>query len=230
MLGDQRAREVLGVERAQILDRLADADQLHRQLELARDRQRDPAARGAVELRQHDAGDLARVSANSFAWRSPFWPVVASIVSSVSCGAPSSWRAITRRTFAELAHQVVLGVQAPGGVDDHDVDARCARLRDRLEGDRARVRALGAGHDLAARALRPALELLAGRRPERVGRAEQHAAPELAAQVPRELADRRRLAGPVHADGHDHGRLGADVDPAVADARRSRRAARSAAR
>ena len=81
-------------------------------------------------------------SANMRAWRRPFWPVVASIVSSVSCGAPSSWRAITRRTLLELAHQIVLGVQAPGGVDDHDVDVVRARLGDRLEGDRARVRAL----------------------------------------------------------------------------------------
>ena len=42
----------------------------------------------------------------------------------------------------ELGHQVVLGVQAPGGVDDDHVDAALAALADRLEGDRARVGAL----------------------------------------------------------------------------------------
>ena len=82
-------------------------------------------------------------SENSFAWRRPFWPVVASIVSSVSCGASGICLAITRRTLRQLGHQVVLGVQAPGGVDDHDVDAALAALGDRVEGDRAGVRALG---------------------------------------------------------------------------------------
>src|ERR671911_1179521 len=38
-------------------------------------------------------------SRNRSAWRRPFWPVVASIVSSVSCGAPGAWRAITLRTL-----------------------------------------------------------------------------------------------------------------------------------
>ncbi len=119
----------------------------------------------------------------------------------------------------ELAHQVVLRVQPPGRVDDHHVDAPRARLRDRVEGHRAGVRARGARHDLAARPLRPALELLAGRRPERVRAGQQHAAPQLLAQVPRELADRRRLARAVDAHRHDHRRPGPDVDPRVADPR-----------
>ena len=82
-------------------------------------------------------------SEKSLAWRRPFWPVVASTVSSVSCGAPSQLLADHAADLGELGHQVVLGVQAPGGVDDHDVGAALAALRDRLEGDRARVRALG---------------------------------------------------------------------------------------
>src|ERR1700691_4060953 len=55
------AREVLRIERAQILQRLADPDQLDGQGELARDRQGDPAAGRAVELGQHDAADLYRL-------------------------------------------------------------------------------------------------------------------------------------------------------------------------
>src|SRR5207244_3080762 len=70
--------------------------------------------------------------------------------------------------LAELSHQLLLRVQASRRVDDHDVDALAAGLRDRLEGDRAGVRALAPHHHLAARALRPALQLLAGGRPERV--------------------------------------------------------------
>ncbi len=43
---------------------------------------------------------------------------------------------------------------------------------------------------------------------------------ELVAQMPGELADRRRLAGAVNADGDDHRRLTADVDPTLTDTRR----------
>ena len=82
-------------------------------------------------------------SENSLAWRRPFWPVVASTVSSVSCGASGSCLVDHAADLGQLGHQVVLGVQAPGGVDDHDVDAALAPARDRVEGDRARVGALG---------------------------------------------------------------------------------------
>src|SRR5919112_1253432 len=51
---EQRAGEVVGVEGAQVLEALADPDQLHRHAELLRDGQRDAALRGAVELRQDD--------------------------------------------------------------------------------------------------------------------------------------------------------------------------------
>ena len=153
---------------------------------------------------------------NSSAWRRPFWPVVASTVSSVSCGAPSSCLAITRRTFVELGHQVVLGVQAPGGVDDHDVGALLAPAADRLERDRAGVALGRARDDLAAGAPRPLLELLDGGGAERVGGAEHDAQALVLRQVPGELADRRRLAGPVDAGDHDHGRRMAQVDAAVA--------------
>ena len=57
LLVDKRAREVLRVERAQVVDLLPHADQLHGQAELIGDRDRDTALRGAVELRQRDAGD-----------------------------------------------------------------------------------------------------------------------------------------------------------------------------
>ena len=52
--GQQRAGEVVGVERAQVLELLADADQLDRDAELVGDRQRDAALGGAVELGEDD--------------------------------------------------------------------------------------------------------------------------------------------------------------------------------
>ena len=65
-----------------------------------------------------------------------------------------------------------LGVQAPGGVDDHDVGAALAPAGDGVEGDRAGVGALGALDDVDARALAPALELLDRGGAERVGGAD----------------------------------------------------------
>src|SRR4051812_48315683 len=59
-LTDQRPREVLRVERAEVVELLADADELDRQAELVRDRDRNAALCAAVELRQDDAGDARR--------------------------------------------------------------------------------------------------------------------------------------------------------------------------
>ena len=50
-LRDQGAREVARVKRPQVVQPLPDADELHGQPELLRDRDRDPALGGAVELR-----------------------------------------------------------------------------------------------------------------------------------------------------------------------------------
>ena len=55
---EQGSREVVGVEGPQVLEALADPDQLHGQLKLFGNRKRDAALGGAVELRQHDAGHV----------------------------------------------------------------------------------------------------------------------------------------------------------------------------
>ena len=153
-------------------------------------------------------------SEKSLAWRRPFWPVVASTVSSVSCGALGHLLADDAADLAQLGHEVVLVVQPPGRVDDDDVGAALAAAGDGVERDRPGIGPLRAGDDLAAGALRPALELLDGGGAEGVGGAEHDVEAELALQVPGELADRRRLAGAVDADGHDHRRLVAHVDRA----------------
>ena len=59
---DEGAREVLRIERTQVVEAFADADQLHGQTQLVRDRDRDPALGGPVELRQGDAGDADRLA------------------------------------------------------------------------------------------------------------------------------------------------------------------------
>src|SRR6185437_9168540 len=56
-LGQQCLREVVGVERPQVVELLADPDELHGDAEFAGDRQRDAALRGPVQLREHDPVD-----------------------------------------------------------------------------------------------------------------------------------------------------------------------------
>src|SRR6266498_5545089 len=56
--GYECAAEVLRIERAQVFESLADPDQLDREAEFVGDRNRDPASRGPVELRQDDPGHL----------------------------------------------------------------------------------------------------------------------------------------------------------------------------
>src|SRR5256886_10412540 len=62
LAGDQCARKVVRVERAQVVEALADAHELDRQPELVGDRDGDTAARRAVELRQRDARDACGVA------------------------------------------------------------------------------------------------------------------------------------------------------------------------
>ena len=66
---------------------------------------------------------------NCSAWRIAFWPFVASITSSVSCGASGIAFPTTRRIFSSSCIRFCLRVQAAGRVD-HDVVGR-ARLRRR---------------------------------------------------------------------------------------------------
>src|SRR6266705_758698 len=57
LTGDERAGKVVRVERPEIFQSFADADELDGQGELVGDRDGDAAFRAAVELGQRDAGD-----------------------------------------------------------------------------------------------------------------------------------------------------------------------------
>ena len=108
-------------------------------------------------------------SVNCRAWTRPFWPVVASMTSSTSVTCPGGSVGHPPH-LAQLLHEVDLGVQAAGGVGQHEVGARGRGPLDGVEDDRARVAALGAADEVGARPLGPQLELLGGRGPERVAR------------------------------------------------------------
>ena len=137
---------------------------------------------------------------------SPFWPVVASIVSSVSCGAPGSRCGDHAAHLGKLLHEVLLRVQATRRVDDHDAPSARDAGTDGVVGDSGRIRAAGRAHEVGVRALGPRLELLRRGCPEGVGGPDHDARTGLV-QLVGQLADRRRLAGPVDAHDEDHGRL-----------------------
>ena len=200
---DERTSVVAGVERAQVVEPLPHADELHGQPELVRDRDRDAAFRGAVELRQRDAGHAGRLGEE------------ARLLDAVLPGRRvDDEQRLVRRALdpacddaadlGELLHQVALRVEPSGRVDDHDVASRAPARLDRVERDGRRVGAARAADELGAGALGPDLELLLRRGAERVRGADEDA-PAVLRELARELADRRRLAGAVDADDEDDG-------------------------
>ena len=140
----RRARANVRVERAQVLEPLPDADQLHRDAEVGGDRQRDAALGGAVELGQDDAVDLDRFGEDSCAWRRPFWPVVASIDDQRLVRRSGICFAITRRTFASSSIRLFWVWRRPAVSTMHDVGAAARRRRSR----RRRPRRVGASSPL----------------------------------------------------------------------------------
>ena len=118
--------------------------------------------------------------------------------------------------LCELLHQVMLGVEPPGGIADDHVEAAGARRLHGVERHRAGVCSLRPTNDVAARSLTPGHQLLDGGGAEGVGRAEHHGAAKLVVQVPRDLADRRGLPRAVDAHHQDHGRVVAQVDRVLA--------------
>ena len=91
----------------------------------------------------------------------------------------------------------------PAGVDDHDVAPARPCRRDRIEHDGCRIGVRAGADDVHRRSSRPGCHLIDRPRAERVGRANERRGPLRATPV-RQLADGRRLPGPVHADDeHD---------------------------
>ena len=119
----------------------------------------------------------------------------------------------------ELFHQVRLRVQPAGGVHDHHVTAVARRRLDRVVCDGGRIGAPFALDEHGRSAVGPDLELLLGCSAERI-RCGEHDGVSVLAQSLCELADRRRLAGPVHPDDEQDARLPLDVErPRVAEER-----------
>ena len=174
---------------------------MHRQLELVGDGHQDAAARGAVELGHHQAGDAGGLAEDL--------DLVERVLPD---GGVEHQEHRMRRGRLDLAHdahdlfqfahQLGAVLQTAGGVDQHHVDVLRLGGGDGVEGEAGRVGALLARHHRSAGALGPDLELLDGGGAERVA-GHQHYAFALATELGGELADGGGFAGavdPAHQD------------------------------
>ena len=97
-LAHQVGSEPLGIERLEVVERLAQADEADRQPELPPQGNHGSPAGAAVELGDDNTGGETASPKRRPCW-SAFCPTVPSSTSSVSCGAPGTRRLITRATF-----------------------------------------------------------------------------------------------------------------------------------
>src|SRR5215210_7993984 len=158
------AHEGLGecprLERRQVVGPLPQADQLHRDAELALDRDDDAALGRAVELGQDDAGDVDGLGED---------PRLDDAVLA-GRGVEDEQHLGDGRLLlghpldlAQLVHQPRLRVQPPGRVDDDGVGLALHARAHGLEGDRGGVAALASAHGEHTDPLAPCLELIGGR-------------------------------------------------------------------
>ncbi len=198
---EQGGDELGGDERDQVADRLAGADELHRDAEFGLDGEHDAALGRPVELGQHDARDVGRLA--ELAGLDQAVLAGGRIDHQQRLGHPACALLGDAAHLAEFVHQVRLRVQPTGGVGHHEVDVTGGGPLDPVEDHRTRVAALGAADDLGARPFGPCGELFGGGGTERVAGGEQHRAP-VGDLLVGELADRRGLADAVDADEHPH--------------------------
>src|SRR6476659_3900066 len=141
---DDGVDEGLGVEGGEVVGSLAEADELDRDAELALDRHDDAALGRAVELGQHDAGDVDRLGED-----------LGLLQAVLPGGGVEDEQHLVDLALllddaldlAELVHEADLVVQAAGGVDDDDVGLDLPGRLDRVARDRRGVSALLLGAD-----------------------------------------------------------------------------------
>src|SRR3569833_1855803 len=199
---EQGLDEIAGIERPQVVDAFADADETDRQLHLLGNCENNAALGGAVELGEDEAGETYRLVE------------LARLIERILAGAGVDHeQGLVRRGGLELGHHAFdlfelfyyfrLRVQTSRrGGDEHVGAARLRRLQ-RIEDDRGRIsRACLRDHSDVV-ALAPGLQLLHCRGAEGVAGREHHRVP-LRLQIFRELADGGGLAHAVHAHHQDH--------------------------
>ena len=183
---------------------------MHRHAETLGDGDEDAAARGAVELGHHEAGDARGA------------PELLDLRQRVLAdrGVEHEQHRMRRagvdllhhaHDLFELGHQLASVLQPPRGVDEEEIDGGAARRSERVEREPGRVGALLARDDLRAGAAAPDLELIDRGCAERVAGRQHHAAA-FGAKARRELADRGGLARAVDADDQNDERFRTGID------------------
>src|SRR4051812_46102470 len=211
--GEQGLDELLFVEVDEVGCRLAETDELHRDPELGLDGEHDAALRRAVELGEHDAGDVDCLR-ELLCLHETVLPR-RGVEHEQHLGDLAGLTIGDTANLAQLFHQVGLGVEPPGGVGEHEVGVLRARVLHGVEDHGARVATLVAAHDGGTRALGPQSELLGSGGAERVA-GRHHDRASVRDLALRDLADGRRLADTVHPDEQPHVRLsGHEVQFAV---------------
>ena len=129
---EERVDVGLGIERDQVVDFFAGADEANRQIQFAGNGYHDAALGGSVEFGEHDARD------------SRMAPEFAGLIQAILSGGRVEYQQhIVRRAgnylgcgalhFFQLGHEIGFGVQATGGVHDHDIGVTRARGGERVE-------------------------------------------------------------------------------------------------
>mmetsp|Transcript_2421 Transcript_2421/g.8124 ORF Transcript_2421/g.8124 Transcript_2421/m.8124 type:complete len:547 (+) Transcript_2421:71-1711(+) len=201
----------VGAKVLEILEGLADADELDGDLEVLDDAHAEAGSRGAVELGDDEARDADVV------------PPGPRLVDGVATdgGVDDEQRLVGGAVellrdglfdLVQFHRQRVVVREPPRGVDDDDVVVPGEGDVHRLEGRRRRRRHLAAGtfvdgEEVDLRAVGPHSKLVDGRGPEGVARREEDGLVRLDAQPPRELPDRRCLPHAVRPHHHDHRRF-----------------------
>ena len=200
---EDAAGDALGVEGLEPVELFAGAEELDRHAGDGAHGQRRAAAAIAIDAGEDDAGERQAL-VEALGGSTASWPVSASATSRVSCGLAMS------RDRGRLAHQRLVDVLRPGGIEDQHVEAAAAwprpgrggRCRRRLAGDDRQ----GVDADLLAQHR----QLLHGGRTARC-RARPSAPACLALLEPqRELGGGGGLARALqadHQDGHRRRRL-----------------------
>ena len=183
------------MEGVEIFEAFAGADERNRHADDRDDRERGAAARIAVDLREHDAGHahLAVELAGA----------ADGVLPRHRIGDVEQIRGLRDVLDGDqLAHQLVVDVQAAGGVDDDDVAAGVAGFDKGATGARDRVEVAGRIEHTHTGLAGDDRELFDGRRAAHVGRDDER---ELAlfGQHPRQLAGRGRLARALQAEHQD---------------------------
>ncbi len=198
--------EFFGVEGFDVVGGFADADEFDGDVELVADGDDDAAFGGAVEFGEEDTSDVdgfeeflgladGVLAGRRVEHQQHFvWGIGDALFDDAA-------------DFGELAHQVVLRVQAAGGVDDEHVDVA-------IDGGVTRIKGNGGGvgshlvlHDLHINPLRPDGELLDGGGAEGVAGGD-HDGLALGFEVAAELGDGGGFAGTVDAGDEDDGGAG----------------------